>query len=224
MKSLNSITFDTSSLDFEGEHDGALIWYTADDDGIRLFHFSIPPDIEVNLGSIDRVRDYYRTFVMNHGAAIVEVDVLQIAGCQSIRQIIKVPQQPAGMTYIGSITLPFRDFSYVVKMQCMEKGTTGVRDSSVLSEKMNAGQVTFNEETMKLQGWMQDPYDSSISYPLSSDGSICSYNISDSIQYDEYFPAHPLSRLRRRLDLIQKTLTVSQDVCSEPKFEYTKKD
>jgi hypothetical protein len=220
MQSLNSIAFDTADLDFQGEHDGVLIWYTTEGDGIGLFHFSIPPDIEVDLGSIDRVRSYYRTSAISHGAAIIEVDVLQIGGCQSIRQIFKVPQQPTGMTYMGSITLPFRDFSYVVKIQCMERGTTGIRDSTVLAEKMSAGEVTLDEETMKLRGWMHDPYDRSISYPLSSDGSICSYNSSDSVQYDEYFPAHPLSRLRQTLDCIQKTLTVSQDVCNAPKFAY----
>jgi hypothetical protein len=220
MQSLNSIEFDTSGFDFEGEHGGALIWYTPEGEGIGLFHFSIPPDIQVDLGSIDRVRGYYRTAAMSHGAAIVEVDILQLAGCQIVRQVGKVPQQPTGMTYMGSITLPFRDFSYVVKVQCMETGTTGVRDSTVLAEKMSAGEVTFDEETMKLRGWMHDPYDRTISYPLSPDGSTCSYNSSDSAQYDEYFPAHPLSRLRRILARIQTTLTVDRDVCNAPKFEY----
>jgi hypothetical protein len=220
MQTLNSIAFDTSGFDFEGEHNGALIWYTPEGDGIGLFHFSMPPDIAVDLGSIDRVRGYYRTLAMNHGAAIVEVDVLPLAGCQSVRQVGKVPQQPTGMTYMGSITLPFRDFSYVIKIQCMETGTTGVRDSTVLAEKMSAGEVTLDEETMKLRGWMYDPYDRTIGYPLSSDGSTCSYNSSDSVQYDEYFPAHPLSRLRRILDRIQTTLTVDRDVCNASKFEY----
>jgi hypothetical protein len=223
MQSLNSIEFDTSGFDFAGEHNGALIWYAPEGDGIGLFHFSMPPDIEVDLGAIDRVRGYYRTAAMSHGAAIVEVDVLQLAGCQIVRQIVKVPQKPTGMTYMGSMTLPFRDFSYVLKIQCLETGTTGVRDSSVLAEKMSAGEVSFDEETMKLQGWMHDPYDRTISYPLSSDGGTCSYNSSDSAQYDEYFPAHPLSRLRRLLTHIQTTLTVDRDVCNAPKFEYNSK-
>lgn len=52
MQSLNSIEFDTSGFDFEGEQNGALIWYAPEGDGIGLFHFPIPPNIEVDLGSI----------------------------------------------------------------------------------------------------------------------------------------------------------------------------
>jgi hypothetical protein len=38
----------------------------------------------------------------------------EVAGCLTTRLIVKVPHNP-GMTYVGSITLPFHDFSYVLK-------------------------------------------------------------------------------------------------------------
>jgi hypothetical protein len=220
MQSLNSIEFDTSGFDFGGEHDGALIWYTPAGDGIGLWYFSIAPDLAVDLNAIDRVRDYHRASAINNGMAIVEVDVLQLAGCQSLRQIIKVPQQPKGMLYMGSITFPFRDFSYVLKVQCMETGTTGVRDSTVLAQKMSAGEVSFDEETKKLRGWMYDPYDPTISYPLLPSGGMCCYNSSDAVEYDRVFPTHPLSRLRKILAGIQSTLVVDRSVSNAPKFEY----
>src|SRR5262245_66337926 len=66
------------------------------------------------------------------------------------------------MVYIGSIILPFHDFSYVLKIQCLELGTTGFRDAIVLDRMMAAGEVQFDVTTRTMRGWMQDPYDPSI--------------------------------------------------------------
>jgi len=212
MRSLHSITFDTSGLHFQGERDGVRVWHTPDGDGIGLYYFSIPPDIKADLRSVDHVREFYRALVMQNNAALIEVDILEVNACQSVRQIIKVPQQPTGMTYLGSITLPFRDFSYVVNIQCMEYGMTGLRDSIVLAEKFNTGEVTIDGEDSTLRGWMQDPYDSSIH-------DVFSCNKSESEEYDERFPKHPLSRVRRLLRHVQETLQLSEDVRNEPKFD-----
>jgi len=32
--------------------------------------------------------------------------------------VLKIPRQPHGITYLGSLTIPFAEFSFVIKMQC----------------------------------------------------------------------------------------------------------
>jgi hypothetical protein len=212
MPSLDSVTFDVSGLTLQGDREGVRVWHTPAGDGIGLYYFPIPPDIEADLRSVSAIRAFYRALAMQSGAAIIEVDILQVNGCSAVRQIIKVPQQPHGMTYLGSITLPFRNFSYVIKIQCEEHGTTGIRDSVILAQKRATGEVTLDVDKHALRGWMRDPYDPSIV-------DVFARNLSEADEYDKHFPDHPLSRLRPVLKHVQATLRIAEEVKGEPRFE-----
>ncbi len=157
------------------------------------------------------VRNFYRLAVSNVGLAIIEAETLMIGGCHAIRTIIKVPQQPTGMIYLGSITLPFRDFSFVLKVQCAEQGTTGFREAVVLDRLISSGEVMILSDG-KIQGWMQDPYDASIEAPLMR-------NQSEACEYDNQFLDHPLSRARQVLNHVEKTLVIAPEVLSAAPFE-----
>jgi hypothetical protein len=212
MRSLSSITFDVSGFTLQGDRDGARFWRVPTGDGVGLYYFPIPPDIGADLQSLTAVRAFYRAMAMRVGAAIIEVDTLEVDGCLAVRQIIKVRQQGHGMAYLGSITLPFRDFSYVIKIQCEEHGLTGYRDASVFDQKFRSGEVTIDVEEEVIRGWMRDPYDPSI-----VDGFA--WNLSEAEEYDALFPGHPLSRLRPVLKHVQATLRIAEEVKGEPWFE-----
>ena len=122
MRPYDSVSFDDTGWNPQGEMDGARVWWNSVGDGIGLYYFAMPPDIKADLGSINDVRKFYRNSSATRGLGIIEVETPQVDGCLAVRTVFKSPQQPTGMTYIGSITLPFRDFSYVLKVQCMETG------------------------------------------------------------------------------------------------------
>jgi hypothetical protein len=146
---------------------------------------------------------------------MIEVETPQIDGCLAVRSIFKLRQQLTGMTYIGSITLPFGNFSYVLKVQCMETGVTGLRESLALPQMMASGRVKLQEGSdgaPQLLGWMQDPYAPTISMPLMR-------NLAEDEQYDAQFPNHPLSRLRSALRRIQSSLRLAPDLKDAPPFE-----
>jgi hypothetical protein len=212
MRSLESITFDSAGWVFQFDRESVRVWHTPSGDGVGLYYYPVSPDIQANMDAIDQVRACYRRSAMEAGGAIIEIDTPQVDGCKSIRAIIKVPQQPAGMTYLGSFTLPFRYFSYVIKIQCLETGTIGIRDSVVLEAMLNSREVAIGENG-KLRGWMQDPYDASLT-------SVLARNKSDAELYDLNFPGHPLSRLRRLMRQIQLTLKVGDDIKREPAFDF----
>ena len=215
MRSLDSITFDVSGFTPQGGRDGARFWRTPAGDGIGLYYFPVPPDdIEADLQSVTAVRAFYRELAMRSGAAIIEVDTPEVDGCLAVRQIIKIRQQSHGMTYLGSITLPFLDFSYVIKVQCEERGATGIRDAIVFDQKMATGEVAIDVERNDSRGWMRDPYD-------PSNVDAFARNLSEAEEYDELFPDHPLSRLRPVLKHVQATLRIAEEVKRAPRFERT---
>jgi hypothetical protein len=118
----------------------------------------------------------------------------------------------------GSITLPFRDFSYVLKVQCMETGTTGIRESVVLAQMMASGQVKLQNsgpgpQQLRIAGCMQDPYDPTTSAPLM-------WNLAEDKQYDAQFPDHPLSRLRSVLRQVQPSLRLAPEVKDATPFVF----
>jgi hypothetical protein len=45
------------------------------------------------------------------------------------------------MTYVGSLTIPFLDFSFVIKVQCEEKGATGIREAVLLDRRLESGEM-----------------------------------------------------------------------------------
>jgi hypothetical protein len=144
---------------------------------------------------------------------MIEVEVLSLDGCDVMRTILKQPQRPRGNTYVGSLTLAVRDFAYEIKVQCEERGTTGIREAVVGDAWMKArGKVDPKD---LLRGWNSDPYDPTFKAQVQR-------NVADSSDYDAQFPAHPLSRLRRVLDQMQGSLRIAASVKEAAPFVFTR--
>ena len=73
-----------------------------------------------------------------------------------------------------------------------EIGTTGMRDSLVFAALQNEGKIADD-----LNGWMQDPYDSSYEKGVRM-------NLSEKKEMDESFPEHPLSMARSLVQFINE--------------------
>ena len=214
MPSADSISFDTTGFTRDADDNGVRFWHSAQGDELHLMSFNLPPDIPVSLERMDDIRSFYRLIYVGNGLGLVECESTVVDGCAALHNIFKIPQKPHGMNYIGSITVPFRDFSFVVQSLCFEQGITGVRDSIIFGEMLAAGQVklgeTVNNET-PLEGWWRDPYDASLKTPPLR-------NLSEDAKYDAQFPDHPLSRLRSTLQHLETSLRLAPDVKNAPPF------
>jgi hypothetical protein len=100
-----------------------------------------------------------------------------------------------GMTYLGSLTLPFKNFSYVLKIQCEERGPTGLREAVLLDKLIGEKKVH-----------------------LDAAGKIVGHWNPDDPQFDDAIQAHPLSRLRRVLCKIQPAIRIDPKTKSSPGF------
>jgi hypothetical protein len=98
--SLDSLQFDTAGYEPQGEPKPGRVrlWYTPEGDGVSLNYFPIPPDFPAGAGSVGQLRDFYAARLAGSGGRLVELDVLRRPAA-SLRVIVKVPQQPSGLTY-----------------------------------------------------------------------------------------------------------------------------
>lgn len=172
-----------------GESHEATFSNEAGDD-LALNYFAKPPDIQADIGNVAELRACYRKVAEAHDIALVEADSVLLDGVRAVRTIFKARLDPRGFAFLGSFTLPFADSSLVIKVQSLEQGITGMRETTVFS--MCADQFEFDDATEKMIGWEQDPYD-----PDYKSGFLP--NHADQAQYDEQFPEHPLSKVRRYL-------------------------
>jgi hypothetical protein len=196
--SLDSVRFNTRGYESRGEpRPGQVrVWFTPEGDGLGLYFFAVPPDLPADACSAADLGAFYAAGLRASGGRLVEAAVVRVGGCPAVRVISKTPQQPSGLTYVGSLTLPFRDFSFVVKVQCEERGVTGVREAVLLDRRLATGEVPpVRDGHLALPGW--DP---------------------DAAGYDAEFPDHPVSRVRRALHRVGESLAVAPGVARLPGF------
>jgi hypothetical protein len=194
---IDSLSFDTSAWKYHGEQqpNQRRLWETIERDAVLLHFFGIPPDLPP-VRTMGELSAFYAEGLKASGAKVVECELDRLAGCPAIRLLIKVPQKPHGMMYQGVLTLPFRDFSFVVKIQCQETGTTGIRETILFEKRMRAG------DTPQIGG----------PGPVFPDWNP------DAPEHDLSFPTHPISRLRRLLGHVMSTATLDPSVRELPGF------
>lgn len=199
---IHSITLPNWGWVKETDNKSIRQWVNREETIVLVLHFfDLKPDIPT-ITNMDALRDFYRRGLIEVKGGVIEVEKTALAGGYSaIRSIFKFPQQPVGMAYLASLTIPFDNYSYVIKIQAPEIGTTGIRDSLIFTEFLRNKKEPLNlekPETM-YQGWFQDPYDASFQSP-------CLMNKSEDSLYDEQFPDHPLSQVRKLLTQLESGL------------------
>lgn len=184
--------------------------WISDDESLILSvnYFDIPPDL-ATLDSIKTVRDIYRDLLVEAEGGLIQVDYINLKGYPAVKSIFKLPQQPKGVIYVGSITIPFAEYSYVIKVQASEGGLTGMRDSAISMKLVNSGEVEIGDNG--LVGWFADPYE-----PSATAGFLM--NQGEGEKYDAQFPKHPLSIVRNMLRQIEAEVVLGKDLRSLAPF------
>jgi hypothetical protein len=192
----DSVTFDVSRYEYQGVRDGAKVWHTADGYGLGLYFFDKRPDVPSGLTSASQLRDNYSSLLG---------DKFRVIDCK-VQSSDKVPSvwlivgglEPASKAavYVGSITVPFHDFSFVIKMQAAERGTTGMREAMLVARALNDGTGSIQDGKFVPHGWSVDDE-----------------------QFDKLLPKHPLSRLRQELKIIAGSLRIDEKVKRATPFD-----
>ena len=214
MASLQSLKFDRTGWILFQESESKLVFGNdakEPSDVLSVHYFPIPPDIVAPLNDIKTLRDSYRSGANQAGAGLISADILTAGGVPAVKTLLKFPQEPTGMTYVGSISMPFRDFSYVVKVQCFEVGMTGAREAVVMAHLLQEGKAEIDPEKNRLKGWSTDPYDPEQEFPNMP-------NMAEDEQWDGEFAGHPLTRVRRHLEKLLDTLDLDDELFEAEPF------
>jgi hypothetical protein len=190
MIGVDAIVLDIPGAKHESNSDGIRTWRMPDDDGIALYCFHKLSCLPGAPNQVGLWRNYYRSRSERFGG-LVSVDAVRIDSCPAVKAILRRPQHLHGKTYIGLITIPFRDFSFMLKVECQEAAPTGFREAMVcILLGIEQSNVPLDRaENAQPTSDLHDPK------RLKS--------LSEDVQYDSMFPDHPLSRARRLLIQIE---------------------
>lgn len=197
MPSIDSLQFDASGWRYHGEPEPGhkRLWETAEHDAVSLHFLGAPPDLPT-AASVEEISAMYASGLAAAGGKVVECAIGQLGDCATVRLLLKVPQKPSGMMYQAAVTVPFRDFSFVVKVQSPERGTTGVREAVLFEQRLWAGEKpNVGKPGEPFAGWNPD-----------------------APEHDAAFPGHPVSRLRRVLKRIEDSAAFDEPTRGLPKF------
>jgi hypothetical protein len=214
--SLEQIQFDTVGLKFHSETNRVLkVWTNPEADVVTLNLFLTAPDISVSLSNLEGLREMYREQVTAAKGGLIEVGMLEISNIPSIKTIFKLPQKMAGVAYVAAITIPFKDFSFVLKITCQERGFGGTRETRILEQRRLA-LLEKGDTRDAIDGWNADPYDPNFKSELLM-------TFAENQIFDSDFPDHPISRARFWLVKFEKTLTLEKSLQGFEPFEKPKK-
>lgn len=158
------------------------------------------PDGFPSLSDEKGLRRFFRQRAEHVRGGIVSVERINVKGLLGVRTILKYPQSPSGITYAALLIFPTAGRSFTLAIKRYEEAPTGQRDAVILDRMLESGRVKVpTNGSNNLVGWWADPYDPNIVSGVLK-------NLSDGEEYDSEFPDHPLSRVRRDVRAIEKTL------------------
>jgi len=143
------------------------------------------------LSDVRKLQDHCRNVAESQGAGLIEVASTAGAEGACVTYIYKRLNIPA-FTFFSVAATPLATGLWIWMIIAYERGTTGVREAVVTSQLFESGQLTLESYEAS---WAQDPYDALYQ---GVDRRTLRYR-SDAADYDEDFPNHPLSKVRREL-------------------------
>ncbi len=190
--SIHDIHFQPGDWQLRDRNAGQVTWIHPNYENaalLSLHYFGTPPDLPCTLANVEKLQQFYLGMVTREGAGLLQAEPLSIGALEAFSLLIKTPAQPSGMLYVGSLTIPFRDCSFVLKIQAVERGVTGVREATIAQQLLAAG-TPVNDKG--IEGWDYYPYGVPGITALPA-------NRSEEARYDDLFPQHPLSFVRREM-------------------------
>lgn len=176
---------------------------------LSINFFSVKPDLPT-LKNEDVLRSFYRERISKSQGGMVETMIINVKGFDTVRAIFKFPQENKGTTYLASLTIPFKNCSYVVKIQAPEIGFTGVRETVVADKLMKENKLKITEDGQR--DWLADPYDDTY-----VEGTLM--NGAEKEEYDEEFPDHPLTQARNLLRLLESEIKFDETLGDIKRFD-----
>jgi hypothetical protein len=116
----SSFQFDTGGLIPRKDEPDRRLWLNGFNDVVELRVFAKPPDIPVSLRDAAGLRAYYDAAARTQNATILTLETMGLESLTVIRLLMRAPAKPKGFIYIGSLAVPFKRGSFVLRQQATE--------------------------------------------------------------------------------------------------------
>ncbi|MDB5338255.1 MAG: hypothetical protein JWN70_3874 [Planctomycetaceae bacterium] len=201
MPSLDDVQFDTT--DWEPRPESAehrRTWVNAWGDVLSIRFNAAAPQMP-SLFRLQALKDFHTQQLQASGGTILSLDLLQVKGVSVGKLLFKTMQPEGGWGYVSMLFLPYRDFSYSIRIQTLERAGDEGRGQHVW-EWLHQSHPQEADRHALWFGLEEAP----------ADPHIARHCMADEDRWDAQFPDHPLSRLRAELGRVIPTLVVSRDV------------
>jgi hypothetical protein len=194
---INSVIIPDYGWEKEKDSKEAIQWINPEQSlAVSINYFSKKPDLPSST-SIDMLRVFYRNQITEANGGLIKVDFCELNGFKGVETIFKIPQSNNSLAYLASLTIPFSNCSYVVKVQARETGIPGVREAVISDRFLKKGSVSTKDGN--LENWSNDPYNANF-----IDGTLM--NKSEAPIYDIEFLSHPLTEARKMIAELKKNI------------------
>ncbi|GGB78557.1 hypothetical protein GCM10007424_18380 [Flavobacterium suaedae] len=184
------------------ESSSVIKWISPNKQAVTSLHYiKLAPDLPT-IKNVDELRDLYRNQLGEKGG-LIQVDIATVQNKPAVKTILKIFPEPNRLVYTASLTIPFESCSFVVSVQAVEVGITGIRETTVTSKLLKAGELTVVDNSIK--NWFKDPYN-----PEQTKGFLM--NVAEDEKYDTDFPEHPLTLIRNLISKIENEIILKPEL------------
>ncbi len=187
-EALRELRFELSGWSEREPKEGRRLW-SGPDDSVLVADLTAERWNSLSAGEL---RKKARAIAESSGGGLVEVSTLACPTGNAVQLIYKSRSQMPAYVYTGVFIVPVQGGSVLWTVVAGECRMTGIRESVVTTELMNAGKLNLEDYQ---RSWAQDPYDQSY---RGVDRSVLRF-LSDDAQFDSQFPDHPLTKVRHVL-------------------------
>jgi hypothetical protein len=216
MVGIDSIKFDLTNCESVERNAERKGWMNSDGVAHLLTFRQGPIDWPFDLTDLEGARQFYGDQCASVGGVMLSMDVLDIDKVEVLQGLFKyrapIPKSLAMMS-VGILWIPFSNFRYQLNIEAMERGTTGMREAMVYA----MGESRYPDPTLlqrcpwpEMKEAEPVPADSAEDMFDRMRASPLHKLPADDAQFDDMFPAHPLSLVRRRMKAVADTLQVDK--------------
>jgi tetratricopeptide (TPR) repeat protein len=165
----------------------------------------LPPLNMPELGNLDAMRRYYRDRMRRARAAVISCDCIRIGDLHGLKTILKAPAgNGRAMSYTAELLVSIRDRVVALIVSGIEFAITGIREAAVLQELAKSGSPQQLEQLNRSEIPLEWKFER---YEPGTRGEFA-YLLSDDEGYDQRFPWHPLTVVRRRMNWLEQSFGV----------------
>lgn len=192
-----------------------ISWDNEVDDRLTVMFSMEPPDLcavpDGAPANDAALRAFYQRQTRENHGAVLEIESVRVAGVPSLRTLFRFPHRPVpGVVYLGSLVVPFQEWSYILRIQTADRNPWSQRYVRVLEQRLANPTTVVDPATASPVDWYCPPYGADAVPPCRDQSELP--------EHDAGHPNDALTRARRTLDHLIVSTRFDDRVLEQPRF------